>query len=74
MSSYGDDAKLLKQLLVPNHLTWISLNNCAILEAAQGDPAKLSLAGVDLAYPALSDGERSCTQRIPRSRGDSALV
>ena len=30
-----------------------------VLEAAQGDPAKLSLATVDLAYPALSDAERA---------------
>src|SRR5271166_5895783 len=29
-----------------------------VLEAAQGDPAKLALATVDLAYPALPDGER----------------
>ena len=30
-----------------------------VLEAAQGDPAKLALATVDLAYPALSDAERT---------------
>lgn len=29
-----------------------------ILESAQGDDAKLALATVDLAYPALSDAER----------------
>ena len=29
------------------------------LQAAEGDPAKLALAAVDLAYPALPDGERS---------------
>ena len=30
-----------------------------VLQAAQGDPARLSLAAVDLAYPALSDAERA---------------
>ena len=30
-----------------------------VLQAAQGDPAKLALATVDLAYPALSDAERA---------------
>ena len=30
-----------------------------VLQAAKGDPAKLSLATVDLAYPALADAERA---------------
>ena len=30
-----------------------------VLQAAQGDPAKLALATVDLAYPALADAERT---------------
>src|SRR5690348_571491 len=30
-----------------------------VLEAAQGDPAKLALATVDLAFPALAEAERS---------------
>jgi tetratricopeptide (TPR) repeat protein len=30
-----------------------------VLQAAQGDPAQLALATVDLAFPALTDGERA---------------
>src|SRR5512135_1659901 len=30
-----------------------------VLAAAQGDPAKLALASVDIAYPALADAERA---------------
>ena len=35
-----------------------------VLQAAQGDPAKLALATVDLAYPALADTERRHSQKI----------
>ena len=36
-----------------------------VLEAAQGDPAKLALATVDLAYPALADAESRAPSRNP---------
>lgn len=35
------------------------LEQLSALQAAEGEPAKLALAAVDLAYPALPDGERS---------------
>ena len=34
-----------------------------VLQAAQGDPAKLALATVDLAYPALADAERAALKQ-----------